>query len=101
MNTTLIRIPDENTAPAAPDFSDLLPSLIGAYRNHSYEAGYARGRSDVRVAILESLQEFCRQRRDLPTEARRSIEEFFDFVEQRIQKDSTASDQSYVDGLGI
>jgi hypothetical protein len=101
MNTKLLTPTDLDASPVAPDFSGVFPTLIDAYRNRSYDAGYARGLGDARIALLESVQEFRRLQEGSTAEVRRLVEAFSDLVEQKIRSNAPALDCSCIDGLGI
>ena len=47
MNETLSELQELDVAGGEPDFRGVFPTLIDAYQNHSYEAGYTRGSADV------------------------------------------------------
>jgi len=78
------------------------PALVNVYHEQGYEAGYARGVSDVLAAVLESTEEFARLHSKTDPGARRLLYAFSEFLENRVRTRSPEDDHRlFIDGLGI
>jgi hypothetical protein len=78
-----------------------LPSLVSAYHERGYEAGYARGINDALAAVLESTEDFARLQPGSAAETRRLLYAFSEFLEEQVRQSPSHSDHGFVDGLGI
>jgi hypothetical protein len=87
--------------PDSLDPPDLFSSVIDAYQEHSYEAGYARGINDAQLALLEAADEFSRQRSEAPNRTRQLLHAFSKFLEQKLDSHSRHTMQEFIDGSGI
>ena len=81
--------------------SEILPSLVSAYQEHGFEAGYSRGVNDALAAVLEVAEEFARLRPESAAETRRVLYAFSEFLESRVRQTPPDEDFGFVDGLGI
>src|ERR1700722_8587220 len=81
--------------------SEILPSLVSAYQERGFEAGYSRGVNDALAAVLEAAEEFARLRPESAAETRRVLYAFSEFLESRVRQTPPDEDFGFVDGLGI
>lgn len=79
----------------------VLPSAISAYERCGYEAGYARGVSDVLAAMIEAAAAFSRFQAGSAKDTFRLVNAFSEYLEQKIQHKSHTPDPASGDGSGI
>jgi hypothetical protein len=78
------------------------PALVNMYQEQGYEAGYARGVSDVLAASLEAAEDFLRRQPRSDPDARRLLYAFTEFLETRVRTETPDADHRFfIDGLGI
>ena len=85
----------------APVQQQVLPSLVTAYQERGYDAGYARGVNDALAAVLEATEDFARLRPESVAETRRLLFAFSEFLEKQFRPTPSHLEHDFVDGLGI
>jgi hypothetical protein len=78
-----------------------LPSLVSAYHERGYEAGYVRGINDALASVLEATEDFARLQPGSAAETRQLLYTFSKFLEEQVRQSPLHSDDGFVDGLGI
>jgi hypothetical protein len=81
--------------------SEILPSLVSAYQERGFEAGYSRGVNDALAAVLEAAEEFARLRPESAAETRKVLYAFSEFLERHVRQAPPYVESEFVDGLGI
>ena len=84
-----------------PGDQAVLPSLVSAYHQRGYEAGYARGINDALAAVLEATEDFARLEPESAADTRRRLHVFSIFLEERLLRSPARADFGFVDGSGI
>jgi hypothetical protein len=82
-------------------FQEVLPSLVGAYRERGFDAGYSRGVNDMLAAVLMATDAFSRQNPQTAAETRRLLFAFSKHLEGYIPRTSSQADHTFGDGSGI
>jgi hypothetical protein len=85
----------------ASGFQEILPSLVGAYRERGFDAGYSRGVNDTLAAVLVATDTFSRQNPATAAETRRLLFAFSKFLEGHAPRTSSQADHTFGDGSGI
>lgn len=92
----------ESTEELTDSPDPLWPVLVNVYHEQGYEAGYARGVSDVLTSTLEVTEDFLRLRGESNPETRRLLHAFSKFLEDHVRTSSSGEDHRlFIDGLGI
>jgi hypothetical protein len=82
-------------------FPDVLPSLLGVLKEHGYEAGYARGVSDMHLVLLEAVEEFAALQSGSAPATRKLLHAFSQFLERKLEGRLPMRKAGFVDGDGI
>jgi hypothetical protein len=101
MLMTASTLSDTETTDFPTEIPNVLPSLVGAFRDHGYEAGYARGVGDTHIALLEAVDEFSRQQSGSPARTRQLLYAFSEFLERKLDRKPARSETGFIDGAGI
>jgi hypothetical protein len=92
---------EEKISPEDSQQSGVWPALMNAFQEQGYEAGYARGTSDVLANLLEATEDFAKTHPGSPADTRRLLYAFSEFLERRLPKNPPNQAHEFVDGLGI
>jgi hypothetical protein len=92
---------ESQVADLSPKPLDLFPSVIGAFQEHGYDAGYARGVNDTHIALLEAINEFSRLHRGSPGQTQELLYAFSEFLERTLLRSFPRSGSGFIDGAGI
>jgi hypothetical protein len=94
------RIEPENSSEDSQQ-SGVWPALVNVFHEQGYQAGYARGTSDVLANLLEATKDFAKTHPGSPADTRRLLYAFSEFLERRLPKNPPNHAHEFVDGLGI
>ncbi|MGA3067871.1 MAG: hypothetical protein ABSF29_13595 [Tepidisphaeraceae bacterium] len=84
-----------------PDGVNVFSTVVSAFQEQGFEAGYARGINDALAAVLEASDEFARMQPLSVAETRKLLYAFSRFLEERIRQSRHHRRHEFVDGLGI
>ena len=84
-----------------PALRSVLPSLVSAYCERGYDAGYARGVNDMLAQVLLAADRFARLRPESATDTRRLLYAFSEFLEDQVPRTPAYPDHFVAEGLGI